>query len=731
MDELKSKNDKNIRWRSERHKNKYRNLIRRTLLLVGSLFILFLIAYTTILYGGKLIVDEEKLVVKGPSTIETVNGDIIWNLYDEYRIPISLEEIPKHVQNAFISIEDRRFYDHRGVDYRSIMRAVYRDIVARSKVEGASTITQQLAKNLFLTNDKSWLRKTKEVMVALYLERELKKDDILELYLNAIYFGQGQYGIEAASQKYFSKTTSELTIEEGALLAGIVKAPNGYSPIEHPEKAKTRRDLVIKAMYELEMITEEEKNEALNKDLNLNVSVRKIDPSVQSFVDLVLKEIERYHLSIEQLKQGGYKLIVTINPVIQQIVYEQFKEDSYFPGNNLELIEGAFAMINKTTGAIVATVGARDYRIGDLNRVEIERQPGSTFKPIAVYAPAFMQGDYEPYTLIPDQPLKLDDVTIRNANDSYEGAVSIYNAIVQSKNSPAVWLLDQIGVDYAKSFLERMGMSIEDQGLAIALGGLKRGVSPISLVESYRTFASDGEYVPSFTIKEIYNYDGKLIGKHEQEYRQVFSKQVAWTMTEILKSVIESGTGKAGYYKNELAGKTGTTEHPLVEGYAKDAWFVGYTPDYVMALWMGYDRATEENYLLGGSSYPTELTKKILTLVDEKISLTAKFSKPDDVKHVVRPIELPVINDVMGKTIFGGINIVQGELTWTPSSDERIVYRIYKVNDSNIDERIGEVIGKGMFVVKKTNLFKKESFYVVPFDPLTRQEGNPSNIVSL
>src|SRR5699024_9417482 len=231
-------------------------------------------------------------------------------LYDQYRIPVDLEEVPNHVKDAFIAIEDKRFYSHSGVDFRSIMRAIYRDVLARSKVEGASTITQQLAKNLFLTNDKSWLRKTKEVMIALYLEREFSKDEILEMYLNAVYFGQGQYGIEAAANKYFYKSVEDLTLEEGALLAGMVKAPNGYSPIDHPEKAKKRRNLVLQTMSDMDYISPEETEEAIGKEVALNISQRKINPAYHTVVDLAITEaVELYNISLDELKKNRYRIV--------------------------------------------------------------------------------------------------------------------------------------------------------------------------------------------------------------------------------------------------------------------------------------------------------------------------------------------------------------------------------------------------------------------------------------
>ena len=226
---------------------------------VLAVFVLALIAYTTILYGGKVFVDQNKLPVSSPTTIETADGEPIWYIYDQYRKPIQLDDLPNYIPGAFVATEDKRFYTHSGVDFRSIMRAIYKDIISRSKAEGASTITQQLAKNLFLTNDKSWMRKTKEVMIALYLEREFTKDEILEMYMNVIYFGKGQYGIEAVSNTFFDKSAKELTVEEAALLAGIVNAPNGYSPVDHPDKALQRRNLVLDRMNEAGIITEDEK----------------------------------------------------------------------------------------------------------------------------------------------------------------------------------------------------------------------------------------------------------------------------------------------------------------------------------------------------------------------------------------------------------------------------------------------------------------------------------------
>ncbi|MGM8366085.1 PBP1A family penicillin-binding protein [Virgibacillus sp. W0181] len=727
MDEFHEEEPKT---RSERHQKTFIQKFKKWITFIGIICILLLTMLTVIIYGGKLIVKEENMVLPATSAIETEDGEVLWELYEQYRKPVPLSSVPEHVREAFIAIEDRRFYSHSGVDFKSVIRAIYRDIVARSKVEGGSTITQQLAKNLFLSNDKTWLRKTKEVMAAIYLEREYTKEKILELYMNTIYFGQGVYGVEAAAERYFSKSAQELSVAEGALLAGLAKAPNSYSPVEYPDKAQQRRDVVLSTMTEVGAITETEKTQAQESDVHLNIPERKRHPSIDSYIDLVLNEAaEKYELTIEEVKRGGYRFVVAMDPLVQRIAYEQMQKDDYFSGNS-EGVEGAFVLMNQKNGSIVSAIGGRNYQFGDLNRLNVKRQPGSTMKPIAVYGPAMMEGSYAPYSLIPDQLVDRDGYLAKNNDNQYAGAVSIYEAITLSKNAPAVWLLENIGIDYAKNYLKKMNINIEDNGLAIALGGLKDGLTPVQITEAYRTFASAGEYTDGYTIVEIYDRNGEIIAQANQETKVVFNEQTAWNMTEMLKNVVENGTAKKGTYHKELAGKTGSTEHPHVEGNYKDAWFAGYTPEYVFALWMGYDSSDQDHYLTKGSESPTILMKKILTEMDQKRSLKASFTKPDNVQAVDRPIELPEINSIKATYTFGGRSILRGKLTWDSSTDDRVVYRIYKEKDG-VDERIGEVTGENEFIIENIALFKKERYYIVPYDPLTKMEGTHSDVVEL
>ncbi|SHG73389.1 transglycosylase domain-containing protein [Ornithinibacillus halophilus] len=696
-----------------------------------SILLLGLTGYAFILFGGKLVVNEEDLILNATSTIETTDGEVVDTLFHENRIPVDIEEVPEHVKDAFVAIEDRRFYDHAGVDFKSVVRAVAKDIIAMDKVEGASTITQQVAKNLFLYHDKTWMRKTKEVMAAIYLEREFSKDSILEMYMNKIYYGHGLHGIEAASQYYFSKSTKDLSITEGAMLAGLAQAPNGYSPVNHPDKALNRRNVVLKAMNNVGKLSTEQLLQEQGKTLGLNLKQVEEKPWLASYTDLVMKEIaEKHQITNSELKRGGYKIIVHVNEDAQKIAYEHFKNSNYFPGNT-DGVEGAFVMMDHQNGAIIAALGGRNYSLGDLNRVDrVKRQPGSTIKPLAVYGPAMMTGTYGAYSVIHDEILEYDDgYTVTNVDGQYDGMVSVYDAIMHSKNTSAVWLLDRIGIPFAKEYLEKMDMPIEDNGRAIALGGLKEGLTPLQMAKGFSALANEGNMVEATTIDKIYGPNGKLLYESKVQETEVFTPQIAWDLTEILTHAVKEGSAKPGFYSKALAGKTGTTQHPLVNG-VKDAWFVGYTPEYVTSMWMGYDKSDENHYLTGGSRYPTELTKEILTELDKQMNLAGEFTKPENVEDLPKPIELPVVTGVDAQLSFGGFRLVKGKITWDSSGDDRVVYRIYK-EQQGTDERIGEVTGENEFEVKNVSIFQSHRYYVVPYNPLTKMEGQRSEVVEL
>ncbi|GAB4073922.1 transglycosylase domain-containing protein [Barrientosiimonas marina] len=702
-------------------------------LLLSFTFLLILggAGFLIIYFGGTFLVDEDALTLDATTTIKTSDGELIGKLYDENREPVTLDDIPQNVQNAFIAIEDRRFYDHGAIDFKATVRAVVRDIIAMDKVEGGSTITQQLARNLFLSNDKTWMRKIKELMTAIYLERHLSKEKILQLYLNKVYFGSGVYGIEAAAWKYYDKSADELSLAEGAQLAGLVKAPNGYSPIRHPHKAKKRRNVVLQAMEETGAISENKLDKTQAKGTELAIQNYEPKPWTASFIDLVLQKAnERYDLSRDELRRGGYQIVTTLDPDIQQIVYNKFQNDDYFAGNTGGA-EGAFVMLERDTGHITAAVGGRDYKLGGLNRVTVKRQPGSAMKPLAVYGPAMMEETYQPYSLIPDRKGDIDGYTVTNYDDQYAGYVSLYDALVESKNVPTVWLLNDIGIPYAKDYLDKLGMPIKDKGLAIGLGGLSKGVTPLQVASGYRAFANDGATGDSVAIEKMKDREGTVLQAAETHDENVFSPQVAWDITSILSTVVTDGTGSAGRYPKALAGKTGTTQHPHVNGADKDAWFAGFTPEYVSAAWMGYDTSDAEHYLTAGSEMPTKLTKAILSQIDKRDTLAGSFEKPANVSALPEPIELPDDITLHGKYTFGGFSLFDAKLEWTEPRDDRIIYRIYEEKDEQVDKQVAEVKGDHEYEIDNIKLFGSSRYYVVPYDPLTKTEGQKSNTVEL
>ncbi|RXZ00274.1 penicillin-binding protein [Fictibacillus sp. S7] len=697
-------------------------------LLIG-IFIAGFMGYLFILMAGDYVVDENDLVMNSASKLVDMKGNTITRIYSENRELVSGKEIPDEVKDAFVSVEDTRFYEHHGLDFRSIARAVYRDIAAGHKVEGGSTITQQLAKNVFLSHEKSLLRKTKEAVIAINLERKYSKDKILEMYLNQIYFGHGAYGIQAASKFYFNKDVSDLTLEEGAMLAGMPKAPSYYSPIEHREASKKRRDLVLDLMAKHHFITAEQAVRAKGKTISLNLHKEERNPALTTYIDMVLDEAkDRYHLSREEMRKGGYKVVVPLQKATQETLYQTFLKPDYFVGTGKEPPEGAMVMMDADTGGIIAAQGGRGYLRDGLNRVNVNRQPGSAFKPLAVYAPALETKAYKPYSMLKDEQLSYKGYAPKNYDGKYRGKVSMAEAIRDSINAPAVWLLNELGIDQSKAALKKLGMDIPDKGLGIALGGLDNGVSPYQMMAAYRSFAREGKTVKPYAIAKIYDRNGELVGKASHKEKKVFKKQTAWYMTRMLQQVVEKGTGKSGNAGTELAGKTGTTNYEGVPHANKDAWFVGYTPKVVGAAWIGYDRTTNESYLNTSSEKATLLFKDVISQMPSQRGLT--FKKPKGVKELDPPVDLIKISDLKANFALGSFGVPGIKLSWTPSDDERLQYKIYAIKDGE-STHVDTVTGKGSYTVSGRYLFTLPKFYVVPLNPQTDQEGEPSNSVAL
>lgn len=691
-----------------------------------SIFIFAIVLYKLIVVAGGYMMDEKRLVFHSSSRIVDQQGEEITKLYVENRELVHIEDIPTFVQQSFLAVEDSRFYKHHGVDFSSIIRALYKDILAGEKVEGGSTITQQLVKNVFLSHEKTLFRKMKEVAIAFHLEQKYTKQQLLEMYLNHIYFGHGAYGIQAAAKFYFNKDAQQLTVEEGAMLAALPKAPNSYSPFLHPEKSKERRDLILSLMHKQGYLSAEETVRYQGKTIALHTNRNEQELAYMPYIDMVVDEAARtYGLSHQEVLRGGYTFVVAMDDKMQKVAYEQLQNVRNFPMQDDE-IQGAVLLMDSKTGGIRAAVGGRHYIARGLNRIYTKRQPGSVLKPLLVYAPALETKKYTPYSLLTNEQSSFDGYEPRNYNNQYSKEVTMYDALLESANVPAVSLLHEIGVEEGMRYLEKGDIYIPEHGLSTALGGLKEGVSPFELVKMYRAFVEGGKIVEPHVIEKVLNRHGEIIGQATGKEIKIFSKQTAWYMTKMLEGVVKEGTAQDGVYKGPLAGKTGTTSLPNQENGARDVWFVGYTPDLVGAVWMGYDRTDNEHYVRGSSTYPTKLFKTILAKAN--VQGEKKFVQPRGVETIGMPIRLSKVDGLEAKLTFTPLGLFTAKLTWNQLPDKRVQYRIYKI-DSGKATHIDTVTGKGEYEVKFMNVFKAPRFYVVPFNPQTNREGEKTKEV--
>ncbi|PLR86632.1 transglycosylase domain-containing protein [Bacillus sp. V33-4] len=531
-------------------------------------------------------------------------------------VPIS--KIPDDLKNAVIAIEDQRFYSHNGIDLIGIARAFFRNITAGGIVEGGSTITQQLTKNALLSPEKTYKRKAEELFLARKIEQEYSKDEILEMYFNQIYFGEGAWGINSAAAKYFGKEPEALTISESAMLAGIIKAPSAWNPYKDFEQAVDRRNTVLAQMKENKFITNEQYSTALSEEILLNDKGE--DPfhgQFPHYVDHVFAEaIEEYGLTQDELLTGGYEIYTELDPGMQSAVETAYQNDSLFPeGSGDEIVQSGAVLLDPATGGIRALVGGRgDHVFRAYNRAtELKAQPGSTMKPLSVYVPALENG-WSPEDMLKDEKMKFGDYEPHNYTDIYLGEVPMYEAVKESLNLPAVWLLNELGIESGMDAAERFGIPLkkEDRNLGLALGGLQEGVSPLMMAEAYSAFANGGNKAEAHAITKIIDADGKTIGEWKEKTTKVRTKAVSDKMTTMLLGVVEDGTGKEAQIEGrDLAGKTGSTEVPI-EGIngVKDQWFVGYTPQLAGAVWVGYDHTDESHYLTTTSSEGAALVFK-------------------------------------------------------------------------------------------------------------------------
>ncbi len=595
------------------------------------IILLVLIILTTggiTIYISSLDISKLQTPLAQPSYLYDQKGNRISQLSSSRIEPVSEQQIPLIMKNAIIAVEDRRYYEHKGVDLRSISRALYRDLISGDFSEGGSTITQQLAKNLFLASDKTLARKLKEAAYALKIEAVLDKNEILVAYLNQIYFGEGRWGLQNATQLYFGKKTEELTLEESALLAGLLKAPSIYSPLSNKQKSLERRNLVLTLMKDQNYITSADYDLAIAQPIVLkNGSLRNLAGQYAPYVDYVVEEaIDRIGFTEEQILNGGLQIYTQMDPAVQKAAEDVYKDNSFFPtGQADQIVQSGVVILDHSTGGIKGLVGYRGERVyrglNHATSTQLERQPGSSLKPLSVYGPALEKG-YTPDSKVNDHPINIDGYAPKNYDNQYRGYITMQEAVRHSWNIPAVWLLNEIGIDSGVDFAKRSGIPLEkeDHALSLALGGLSKGVTPLQMAQAYGVFANLGVMNKAYAINKITTKEGTVLFQAQPEAVQVTTPSVAYMMTLMLQDVVTNGTGKNANLDRPTAGKTGSVELPHTQEFSgiskgvKDVWFVGYTPELTAAVWMGYDNTDRNHYLAtSGGSEPAVVFREILS----------------------------------------------------------------------------------------------------------------------
>ena len=636
---------------------------------------------------------DETLIPDAASQFYDINGNVIYTtLSEERRIPVTIDKIPKHVQQAFIAIEDNRFYEHSGIDYRGTARALVSTLSGR-EVQGGSTITQQLAKNAFLTQERSIVRKIKEAFIAKELEHKYTKDEILTMYLNQIYFGQGAYGIESASMYYFGKHVQNLDVAEAATLAAIPKSPNYYNPFENPKESKSRQELVIDQMVKYGFISADSATKAKAKKLVYSTSHKQKNNPRGYFFDMISQKVIA-EVGADALYKGGLKIYTTLD-MDMQIAAEKAMHHlpSYFTdGNKLTQPQMALAAVDPKTGYVKAMIGGRGQ--DKFNRATLAvRQPGSAFKPF-VYLTA-MQNGFTPASIIEDKEEEFaKGWKPQNSDMQWHGKVSLRTALKRSFNVPTIKLAREVGVDKIVANVEKMGISTlvdsgaySDVNLAMALGGLSKGVNPLEMASAYGVFATNGLYSKPIALLKIVDRDGKVLYQAKTQAKRVVDAASAYLTTNMLQDVLVSGTAGGMGIGRPAAGKTGTTDTYI------DAWFVGYTPDLSTAVWVGDDN-NKPMQRMYGSGAPLSIWHEFMINALASTPRTG-FSNPG----VVVPAEPEIKQDEEEKDKDKENNTkeavkadTKAPATSTPKTP--IVSTKPSTQRKSMKERINEIMGK-------------------------------------
>lgn len=611
-------------------------MMRRVLLVLG--VALAAIAVTGgIVYASLASSLPDPDVAKGrgrdqSSIIFDRQGRVLAKLYaDENRSDKRLDQIPLVLRQAIIATEDKRFYEHTGVDPMGIARAIVTDVVLRRKAQGGSTITQQYVKQAFVTDERTLKRKVMEAILANRIEKQHSKDEILELYLNTIYFGHGSYGVESASLAYFGKSVEKLNLPQAAMIAGVVKSPGRYSPYLDPEAAKGRRDTVLGQMKDQEVITASEYDDAIATPIK-TTGLKRPATKAPYFVEWIKSQLAEEY-GQDRLYRGGLRITTTLDLPSQTAAEKAIANVL----NRKDDPSAALVSVRAGTGEVVAMVGGRDFASQQFNAaVQGQgRQPGSAFKPF-VLATALGQG-ISPSHTYESGAVKLNVGSqvwsVTGASGGRKGPMRLREATEKSVNSIFAKLILEVAPEKVIATAERMGLA---KGItpvpAIALGGLEQGVTPLEMASAYATLASGGRSAVPYGISEVKDSQGKVLFAAKPKSKDAIDPAVAFLTTDILKGVISKGTGGAAAIGRPAAGKTGTTQE------YRDAWFVGYTPQLSTAVWMGYPEAAKEmknvhGRQVTGGSFPAQIWASFMRQAHKGMP-EKSFKRPGGIRSV-------------------------------------------------------------------------------------------------
>ena len=543
--------------------------------------------------------DDMDGVSRAPNvTIVSDDGTKLASFGGIYGELVGIASLPPYLPQAVIAVEDRRFYDHFGVDLRGLARASWRNLRAGHIVEGGSTITQQLAKNLFLSPERTIRRKVQEILLALWLEHRFTKDQIFSIYLNRVYLGAGAYGVDAAARRYFDKSAREVSLYEAALLAGLLKAPSRLNPLRNPDQADARTGLVLAAMQATGAISEAEAESAKAGGAATSIAVEGWAPY---FADWIMAQLSGYLGGIGT----DVSVTTTLNPALQRIAEEELQALLAQSGAARGVSQAAVVILDKN-GAVRAMVGGQDYRESQFNRAsQALRQPGSAFKPF-VYLAGLETGVYTPDTKVLDAPIDIAGWRPRNYADKYYGEVTLRESFARSLNSVAVRMTDQVGPKKVAATAQRLGITTE---LAIN-GSIALGTSEVTLLEltaAYATFVNQGYGVWPHGIREISGSRGQRLYRRQElaEPSRLVAPEDVRYMFDLMTAVVAWGSGKAANPGRWSAGKTGTSQ-----GF-RDAWFLGFSGPLIAGIWMGNDDNAPMKGVTGGS-LPAQLWGRII-----------------------------------------------------------------------------------------------------------------------